>query len=81
MTVPPIGGVRAAEIHANPIRAFRPEAYSDAGRRRKQSGRKRGRHRTKTCKPRANCLKPKEIGKPAQSAATGVLTCGTSRFI
>jgi hypothetical protein len=34
-------------------------------------------HHKRACKPRANCLKPKEIWKIAQPAARSVLTCGT----
>jgi len=34
------------------------------------------------CKPRANCLKPKEICRLAAQAGPGVfLTCGTGRII
>jgi hypothetical protein len=60
MTSSPDRPLRAAEIHANPMRAFKTSAYSDDGYRRKQSGSNAGHPRT-TCKPRANCLKPKEI--------------------
>jgi len=38
MTSSPDRPLRAAEIHANPMRAFKTSAYSDDGYRRKQSG-------------------------------------------
>jgi hypothetical protein len=55
----------AAEIHANPMQAFKTSAYSDEGYRRKQGGSYANHPGNTTpettCKPRANCLKPKEI--------------------
>jgi hypothetical protein len=43
------------------MRAFKTSAYSDDGYRRKQSGAATPAIQETTCKPRANCLKPKEI--------------------
>jgi hypothetical protein len=33
-------------------------------------------HQKPACKPRASCLKPKEIRQSVPAAAGGVLTCG-----
>jgi len=60
MTSSPDRPLRPAEIHAVTMRVFKTSAYSDDGYRRKQSG-SNASHPKKTCKPRANCLKPKEI--------------------
>jgi hypothetical protein len=38
MTSSPDRPLRAAEIHATPMRAFKTSAYSDDGYRRKQGG-------------------------------------------
>jgi hypothetical protein len=38
MTSSPDRPLRAAEIHANTMQAFKTSAYSDEGYRRKQSG-------------------------------------------
>jgi hypothetical protein len=43
-----------------------PQAYSDDGRRRKQSGSRRDPVAASPCKRRANCLKPK--GNPQAAA-------------
>jgi hypothetical protein len=56
-------------------------AYSDDGYRRKQGAASPGQHNARqriTCKPRANCLKPKEIHAVTSPS---VLTCGRSGII
>jgi hypothetical protein len=63
MTTPLIGGPVAATTA--PTSFSLPEAYADAGYRRKQSPREQctppKNARSRACKPRANCLKPKEF--------------------
>jgi hypothetical protein len=58
-----IAGLCQTEIHS----ASTPgkPAYSDDGFRRKRSRICADRQKP-LCKPRANCLKPKEIGRPRQ---------------
>jgi hypothetical protein len=53
-----------------------PQAYSDDGACRKQGGGRPAPPRKGACKPRANCLNPKEIRKkPHALQRGGVLTC------
>jgi hypothetical protein len=68
----PLIGRDTAEILAdlNPSFETQPIPMTAGAASKAQSSRKTA------CKPRANCLKPKEIRKPAQAAAGSVLTCG-----
>jgi len=54
MTSSPDRPLRAAEIHANPMRAFKTSAYSDDGYRRKQGG-------SNACYPKSNMQAARQL--------------------
>jgi hypothetical protein len=54
MTSSPDRPLRAAEIHANTMRAFKTSAYSDDGYRRKQGG-------SNACYPKSNMQAARQL--------------------
>jgi len=58
MISPLFAGLRAAEIH--PAETLKPAAYSDESFCRKRTDGSAQIIKTPACKPRANCLNPKE---------------------